>query len=145
MLPDLTASCHQPDFLAMLQRHVAILLVASALAAIALGALAADVPDTLAQRLLVCAACHGKMGEGTTKNETYPRLAGKPEGYLYNQLLNFSERRRRYAVMNYMVAYLSPAYLQEIARYYARQRVPYPPPATGASSAVLARWRSSGD
>src|SRR5215813_11012929 len=77
MLPDLTASCHQADFLAMLQRHVAILLVASALAGFGLGALAADVPDTLEQRLLACAACHGKMGEGTTKNETYPRLAGK--------------------------------------------------------------------
>jgi len=39
-----------------------------------------EVPDTLEQRLLACAACHGKQGEGTSKNEVYPRLAGKPDG-----------------------------------------------------------------
>jgi cytochrome c553 len=98
-----------------------------------------EVPDTLEQRLLACAACHGKQGEGTSKNEVYPRLAGKPDGYLYNQLLNFRERRRKYAVMNYLVSYMSDAYLQEIAQHYAKLRPPYPPPATGASSAVLAR------
>ena len=99
----------------------------------------AEVPDTLEQRLLACAACHGKQGEGTSKNEVYPRLAGKPDGYLYNQLLNFRERRRNYAVMNYLVSYLSDAYLREIAQYYAKLRPPYPTRATGASSAVLAR------
>ena len=99
----------------------------------------AEVPDTLEQRLLACAACHGKQGEGTSKNEVYPRLAGKPDGYLYNQLLNFRERRRKYAVMNYLVSYMSDAYLREIAQYYAKLRPPYPPRATGGSSVVLAR------
>jgi cytochrome c553 len=102
----------------------------------------AEVPDTLEQRLLACAACHGKRGEGTSKNEVYPRLAGKPHGYLYNQLLNFRERRRQYAVMNYLVSYLSDAYLREIAQHYAKLQPPYPPPATGASSAVLARGQT---
>ena len=32
-------------------------------------------------RLLACAACHGRQGEGTT-NDYFPRLAGKPAGYL---------------------------------------------------------------
>jgi cytochrome c553 len=99
----------------------------------------AEVADTLEQRLLACAACHGKQGEGTKKNEVYPRLAGKPDGYLYNQLLNFREGRRKYEVMNYMVSYLSDAYLQEIAQYYAKLGPPYPPPASGASAVVLAR------
>ena len=59
-----------------------------------IGAQPGKVPDTLEQRVLACAICHGKQGEGIQKNEYYPRLAGKPAGYLYNQLVNFRERRR---------------------------------------------------
>jgi len=99
-----------------------------------------DVPDTLEQRLIACAACHGKQGEGATKGEIYPRLAGKPAGYLYNQLINFRDGRRKYAVMNYMVGYLSDAYLQEIAEYYSRLKPPYPAPAA-ASQRTLERGR----
>jgi cytochrome c553 len=40
-------------------------------------------PDTMEARLLACAACHGRQGEGT-KNDYFPRLAGKPAGYLIN-------------------------------------------------------------
>jgi cytochrome c553 len=98
-----------------------------------------QVPDTLEQRLLACATCHGKHGEGVQKNEAYPRLAGKPDGYLYNQLLNFRERRRHYDVMNYMLGYLSDAYLREIAQYYAGLRPPYPARPITTSSEVLAR------
>ncbi|MDQ3196237.1 MAG: hypothetical protein M3Q32_07690, partial [Pseudomonadota bacterium] len=31
----------------------------------------AQIPDTLEQRLLACAACHGKQGEGIAKSEYY--------------------------------------------------------------------------
>src|SRR5215475_12908009 len=92
----------------------------------ATGAKPDEVADTLEQRLTACAACHGKQGEGATKGEIYPRLAGKPAGYLYNQLLNFRDGRRKYAVMNYMVGYLSDAYLKEIAEYYSTLKPPYP-------------------
>ena len=54
----------------------------------------ATVPDTIAQRVTACAICHGKQGEGIRKNEYYPRLAGKPTEYLYNQLIGFREKRR---------------------------------------------------
>jgi cytochrome c553 len=102
-------------------------------------ATAAAIPDTLEQRLLACAACHGKQGEGGgRKNEVYPFLAGKPAGYLYNQLVNFRDRRRRYAVMNYMVSYFSDAYLHEIAAYYARLHAPYSPALRGVSKQTLA-------
>src|SRR3954451_8582242 len=74
------------------------------------------VPDTLEQRVIACAGCHGKQGEGLRANEYYPRIAGKPTGYLYNQLVNFRERRRHSPVMNHMVAYLSDEYLREIAQ-----------------------------
>jgi cytochrome c553 len=104
-----------------------------------LAAQAQPVPDTLEQRLLACAACHGKRGEGLRANEYYPRIAGKPSGYLYNQLLNFRERRRHSPTMNYLVAYLSDDYLREIAGHYAGLSPAYPPPARQAARALLER------
>src|SRR4051812_24302044 len=105
---------------------------------------AADAPDTrvedtLEQRLTACAACHGKQGEGLRANEYYPRIAGKPAGYLYNQLVNFRERRRQSPVMNHMVAYLSNEYLREIAQYYASLPATFPPASAATPTPVLAR------
>jgi cytochrome c553 len=96
------------------------------------------VPNTIEQRMLACAPCHGAQGEGLRKNEYHPRLAGKPAGYLYNQLLNFRDKRREYGIMNYMVAYLSDSYLIEIADYYAKLQPPLLPPSTRASAEELA-------
>ena len=123
-------------------RHRASVLSLVPLLALGAGELSAQaskVPDTLEQRLLACAICHGKQGEGIQKNEYYPRLAGKPAGYLYNQLVNFRDRRRDVPIMTYMVAYLSDPYLREMAEYYANLHPPYPAPAGGASQALLAR------
>ena len=102
------------------------------------GAQTAQVPDTLEQRLLACAVCHGAKGEGLLKNEYHPRLAGKPTGYLYNQLVNFRDKRRDFAIMNYIVAFLSDAYLIEIADHYAKLQPPFPAPTQRASAAELA-------
>jgi cytochrome c553 len=110
-----------------------------ALGAGELRAQASKVPDTLEQRVLACAICHGKQGEGIQKNEYYPRLAGKPAGYLYNQLVNFRERRRDVPIMTYMVAFLSDPYLREMAEYYANLHPPFPAPAAATSKALLAR------
>jgi cytochrome c553 len=63
----------------------------------------AQIPNTIEQRVLACSACHGKLGEGIKKNEYYPRIGGKPAGYLHNQLLNFREGRRHYPQMTYLV------------------------------------------
>src|SRR3954468_18636854 len=99
----------------------------------------APVPDTLEQRVVACAACHGKNGEGLKANEYYPRIAGKPAGYLFNQLLNFRERRRQSPPMNYIVAFLSEDYLRDIARHYAMRPPAYPAPQGNPPSEVLAR------
>ncbi len=85
---------------------------------------AAQVEDTLAQRLAACTACHGKQGRAGSDGY-YPRIAGKPAGYLYNQLVNFREGRRQYPLMIYMVAHQSDAYLREIATYFSDQHPPY--------------------
>lgn len=100
---------------------------------------AQQVEDTLERRLAACAACHGKRGEGLKAKEYYPRIAGKPAGYLYNQLVNFRERRRQSPAMNYIVAFLSDDYLRDIARHYAMQPPAYPEAQEKPSSEMLAR------
>jgi cytochrome c553 len=85
-------------------------------------------PDTMAARVLGCAACHGAHGEGTD-NDYFPRLAGKPSGYLFNQLIAFRDGGRSYPPMNYLLAYLPDAYLKQIADYFSQQHPPYPAPA----------------
>jgi cytochrome c553 len=98
-------------------------------------------PETMEARLRACTPCHGPQGEGTN-NDYFPRLAGKPAGYLMNQLVAFRDGRRRYPPMNYLLEYQSDPYLQKIAEYFAALR---PPPAqqaaADASAPVLARGR----
>lgn len=95
--------------------------------------------DSMAKRMQACTTCHG--AEGITSNQAYfPRIAGKPAGYLFNQLQNFKEGRRHYGLMVGMVEHLSDAYLLEMAQYFADLDVPYAPPAplkTPASFAAL--------
>src|SRR5579864_2185792 len=96
-------------------------------------------PDTMEARLQGCTACHGSHGQGTD-NDYFPRLAGKPAGYLYNQLQNFREGRRKYPPMNYLVTYLSDDYLHQIATYFSQQRPPYPsPPKPTVSGTTLSK------
>ncbi|MEZ0308761.1 MAG: cytochrome c [Ramlibacter sp.] len=83
--------------------------------------------DTMAQRTLACTACHGKEGRAAPDGY-YPRIAGKPPGYLYNQLLNFRDGRRHYGLMTRLLDPLSDAYLMEIARHYASLDLPYAAP-----------------
>jgi cytochrome c553 len=87
-------------------------------------------PDTMAARVEACTPCHGNQGEGTS-DVYFPRLAGKPAGYLHNQLLAFKNGRRKYPPMNYLLEYLSDEYLREMADYFAEQRPPLPVPAAG--------------
>ena len=87
------------------------------------------IPDTLAQRMQPCTACHGKEGRPTQQG-FFPRIAGKPAGYLFNQLDNFRSGRRAYPTMTYFVEQMSDAYLHEIADYFASLDLPYAPPQT---------------
>ena len=97
--------------------------------------------DTIAQRTLACAACHGQQGRAGPDGY-YPRLAGKPAGYLYNQLINFRDGRRHYGLMQQLINPLSDAYLLEMAQYFSSLEVPYPPPvATTVAPDVLRRGR----
>ncbi len=83
----------------------------------------------MAQRTLPCTACHGKQGRAGPDGY-YPRIAGKPAGYLYNQLLNFRDGRRHYGLMTRLLDPLSDAYLLEIAQHFAALELPYAAPVT---------------
>jgi cytochrome c553 len=97
--------------------------------------------DTMAQRTMACTACHGKEGRAAPDGY-YPRIAGKPAGYLYNQLLNFREGRRHYGLMTRLLDPLSEAYLFEIAQHFASLDLPYPPPQPATlPPAVIERGR----
>ncbi|WP_158812092.1 c-type cytochrome [Beijerinckia sp. L45] len=99
-------------------------------------------PDTIAARVQACAPCHGAQGQGTD-DVYFPRLAGKPAGYLYNQLTAFKSGRRHYPPMNYLLEFLPEDYLKTIADYFAAQRPPLPPPAIPVvSNDILAHGES---
>jgi cytochrome c553 len=78
-------------------------------------------------RVQGCVTCHGQQGQGTS-DDYFPRIAGKPAGYLFNQLRAFRDGTRRYAPMNYLVAYLTDDYLREMAEYFAALRPPFRAP-----------------
>jgi cytochrome c553 len=83
--------------------------------------------DNMAQRVRACTVCHGDQGRAGPDGY-YPRLAGKPAAYLYQQLLNFRSGRRHYAPMAALLTNLDDAYLQALADYFSAQSVPYPAP-----------------
>jgi cytochrome c553 len=101
-----------------------------------------SVPDTIEQRVAACIACHGREGAATNAG-FFPRLAGKPAGYLFNQLVSFRDGRRFNGDMAYMVQHLSDAYLREMAEYFAGLDLPYPPisPNSDATPQQLQRGR----
>jgi cytochrome c553 len=123
----------------MMKRTRSHLGRAAAVLALVTGAAAAQVPgdpaavpafrklDSMEARAQGCVTCHGQQGQGTS-NDYFPRIAGKPAGYLFNQLRAFRDGSRRYAPMNYLVAYLSDDYLRELAEYFAALRPPFAAP-----------------
>ncbi len=106
---------------------------------------AADTPDaaldSIEQRVKPCTSCHGIEGRATREGY-FPRIAGKPAGYLFNQLLNFREDRRHFPMMTYIAQYQTDDYLHEIANWFSSQQAPYPPPQPPkTTTAVLDRGR----
>ena len=98
--------------------------------------------DSMAQRVLACTACHGDQGRAGPDGY-YPRLAGKPAGYLHHQLLNFRDGRRHYGLMTRMVDPLSDWKSPGIFRRWncpTRRQRPSPP--RPRCCAVARCWRA---
>jgi cytochrome c553 len=124
------AGCSRRDVLGAGTRHIAMILATVLLYAAPMQVRAqtqgtVTAPDSIATRVMACSACHGERGQGSG-DDYFPRLAGKPSGYLYNQLVAFRDGKRKYPPMNYLLAYLPDSYLQEIAGYFAIQQTPFP-------------------
>ena len=87
--------------------------------------------STLDGRIAPCMVCHGDQGRAG-RDAYYPRLAGKPAGYLLNQMHHFRQGRRHYAWMTTLLDPLPEPYLAEIAEHFAQLNPPYaaPTPAT---------------
>lgn len=89
----------------------------------------ADAGKTKAQ---TCVVCHGPMGNST--DPQYPVLAGQTARYIYLELKDFKEGRRKDPRMSPMAANLSRADMQDLAEYFAAQKpVPIAFKADGAA------------
>jgi cytochrome c553 len=93
------------------------------------------VPDTMAERTQACTSCHGKEGRATNFGY-FPRIAGKPERYLYNQLINFRDARRNQEHMTHLLAPLTNQYLAQMANHFAQLDLPYPAPQAPTTDAL---------
>ena len=143
-------STHVADCALQAFRSLAVAGLLSS-AAIA-GAQDAQIPafktlDSMEARVQGCATCHGQSGQGT-RNGYFPRIAGKPAGYLYNQLMAFRDGTRRYPPMNYLRRVPAGRYLREIAEHFAELRPPFGPkdaaPADAATIGARAGHREEG-
>lgn len=97
-------------------------------------------------RLAACAYCHGKQGQGDfdRRGGVYPRLAGQPAEYLYEQMSQFVSGERTgippVVVMRRLLENLSPDYMHRIAEFY-QDSTPAYPPLLRESAARLAQGR----
>jgi cytochrome c553 len=67
-----------------------------------------------------CIACHGPNGNST--NPQFPILAGQTARYLYLQLKDFQEGRRKEPTMDPFVAKLSREDMLDLSAFFAAQR-----------------------
>jgi cytochrome c553 len=82
---------------------------------------AQDIDPKLMARITVCAACHGIGGNST--DPQYPVLAGQTMRYLYLQLKDYKEGRRKNPLMDAMVVDLTRDDMLALGTYFSKQRV----------------------
>jgi cytochrome c553 len=68
-----------------------------------------------------CAVCHGSNGLSALAEA--PNLAGQPEMYLVQQLVNYRSGRRPHEVMAIMAKPLSNKEIEDLAAWYASIKV----------------------
>lgn len=103
-----------------MRRLATVVCAAGLLGASALSAYAQGDPNTGKQKAAVCAACHGPDGSSTVP--LYPILAGQTARYLYLQLRDFKEGRRKDPLMSPMAANLSKEDMLDLAAYFSQQK-----------------------
>ena len=116
-------------------------LALALLFAISFPAAAADA-EAGKQKAQLCVACHG--ADGNSERAVYPSLAGQPPLYVYYQLLQFREGRRKDASMSAIAAGMSDADMKDVAEYFFKQAAKVPqtalePAQVEAGKAIAAR------
>ena len=100
---------------------VAACRVLAALAALAAG-LDCGFADTIEDKAVVCARCHGD--KGVPINKTYPVISGQNEGYIYIELRDMNKGARKNVLMSPIVANMSREDMLALAAYFAAK--PWP-------------------
>jgi cytochrome c553 len=101
-------------------RVATLLPVAVLLAAVAIPAHAQGNPEAGKQKAAPCAACHGV--DGNSPSGQFPSLSGQTVRYLYLQMKDFKEGRRKDPLMTPMAANLSKQDMYDLAAYFAAQK-----------------------
>ena len=102
------------------RRAAAVLAAALTLGAATHAVLAADL-EAGSQKAQVCLACHGPAGNSAIA--VNPSLAGQPAQFIATQLLMFREGNRKEAQMSPFAANLSNADINNLAAYFAAQKL----------------------
>jgi cytochrome c553 len=80
----------------------------------------AQAPSAPPAKAQLCAACHGRDGNST--DPQYPILAGQTWRYVYIQLRDFQEGRRKDPQMSPMAAGLTRDEMMALGNWYAAQK-----------------------
>ena len=106
-------------------QHPRLNAVIAAALALVIGTMA-QAQDVAAGRkkAQACIACHGPDGNSAVPQ--FPILAGQTARYLYLQLKDFKEGRRKETAMDPFVANLSREDMFDLAAYFAAQRLRAP-------------------
>jgi cytochrome c553 len=88
----------------------------------------------------VCVACHGPGGRSIQPQ--YPILAGQTARYMYLQLRDYQEGRRKNDLMAPMVAGLSRDDMRELSDYFSKQKPPPQPYKADPEKARLGKLKA---
>src|SRR6478752_5877127 len=101
-----------------MRKVLTVMLLALALPAMQAGAADAEAGKRKAE---TCVSCHGPGGNSS--NNLFPTLAGQTSRYLYLQLRDFKEGRRKDPLMSPMAANLSREDMLDLADYFSSQKM----------------------
>ncbi|MCU7834722.1 MAG: c-type cytochrome [gamma proteobacterium symbiont of Taylorina sp.] len=77
--------------------------------------------DSGKAKAAACVACHGPDGNSIAPN--FPNLAGQSESFLFKQLQDFKAGKRKDATMDAMIMPLDVQAMQDIAAFFASQKL----------------------
>ncbi len=70
-----------------------------------------------------CVACHGADGNSLAATPNFPNLAGQSASYLYKQMKDFKEGKRKDPTMNAMILPLDDQAMHDVAAFFSGQAI----------------------